>query len=127
MGGMFKATNAYSKGFMKMYERCPVCGQYFDLEVGFYYGCGYVSYALAVFISGFTFVLWWLLVGISVNDNRIFYWLIANAVFIIALQPYLMRLSRTLWLSFFVKYDPEWRIHPAQRPERTNEDQKNNW
>jgi len=26
-----------------------------------------------------------------------------------------------------VKYDPDWRIHPAEIPERTNEEQKNLW
>jgi hypothetical protein len=36
-------------------------------------------------------------------------------------------LSRVVWLALFVKYDPDWRIHPAQVPERTNEDQKHNW
>src|SRR5689334_14989106 len=28
---------------MEMYDRCPVCGQPTDIEVGFYYGTGYVS------------------------------------------------------------------------------------
>ena len=26
------------------------------------------------------------------------------------LQPYFMRLSRTLWLSFFVKYNKDWQV-----------------
>ncbi len=127
IGDMFVKKNPYSKGFMKMHDRCEVCGQYFDLEVGFYYGSGYVSYGIAVVISVVTFLAWWLIIGISTEDNRIFYWLIFNSVFILALQPWLMRLSRTMWLAFFVKYDPDWKIHPAERPERTNDDQKNNW
>jgi len=28
-----------------------------------------------------------------------------NGFFLVVMQPYLMRLSRTVWLSFFVKYD----------------------
>jgi uncharacterized protein (DUF983 family) len=127
LGDMFINKKPYSKHFMKMHDRCEVCGQYFDLEVGFYYGSGYVSYGLTVAISVTTFIVWWLLIGISVDDNRIFYWLVLNAILILALQPVLMRLSRTFWLGMFVKYDRDWRIHPAQVPERTNEEQKNNW
>ena len=124
---MFVTKKAYAKGFMRMYDNCPVCGQYFELEVGFYYGSGYVSYGITVAISVITFLAWWLIIGISTTDNRIFYWLALNALLILALQPILMRLSRVFWLAFFVKYDPDWEIHPAEIPERTNEDQKNNW
>src|SRR3712207_7624933 len=35
---MFRTANPYAVGFMKMNERCPVCGQPLDLEPGFYYG-----------------------------------------------------------------------------------------
>jgi hypothetical protein len=38
-----------------------------------------------------------------------------NAFLLIALQPILMRLSRTLWLSWFVKYDPFWKEHQINR------------
>jgi len=124
---MFVNKKVYSKGFMKMYDRCEICGQYFDLEVGFYYGSSYVSYGITVAFSVFTFILWWIIIGISTDDNRVFYWLIFNAILMFALQPPLMRLSRTFWLAMFVKYDPDWRIHPAEIPERTNEEQKNLW
>jgi hypothetical protein len=33
----------------------------------------------------------------------------SNALFLIVLQPWLMRLSRVIWLSFFVKYNPDWK------------------
>src|SRR5665213_1604631 len=75
LGDMFLTKKPYSKGFMKMNETCGVCGQYFELEVGFYYGSGYVSYGITVGLSIVTFLAWWLLIGISYDDNRIFYWL----------------------------------------------------
>lgn len=127
MGNMFVNKKTFAKGFMKMHDTCEVCGQHFELEVGFYYGSGYVSYGITVALSVATFIAWWVLIGISYDDNRIMYWLVLNAVFLIALQPYLMRLSRTLWLAIFIKYDPEWRIHPAEIPERLNATHKNNW
>lgn len=90
-----------------MHEKCPVCGQPTEIEVGFYYGTGYVSYALTVAFSVATFVAWWVLIGFSLYDNRIFYWLAINAVLLIALQPVFMRWSRTIWLSWFVNYNPK--------------------
>ena len=86
-----------------------VCAQQTEIEEGFYYGTGYVSYAMAVAFSVSTFVAWWILIGMSVNDNRVFWWLGINAFLMLILQPYLMRLSRTIWLSIFVKYDATWR------------------
>ncbi len=76
-GDMFKNSNPYRKlnlsYIFDMHDTCPVCRQKFDLEPGFWYGTGYVSYALAVAISATTFVAWWLIIGISTDDNRIFF------------------------------------------------------
>ena len=94
---------------MDMPVHCLVCGQPTEKEPGFYYGTGYVSYALAVAISVSSFVAWYVLIGMSVKDNRFFYWIGSNAVLLILLQPWLMRLSRSIWISWFVKYEPDWR------------------
>jgi hypothetical protein len=127
-GDMFVERNPYKlKSTMKMNEHCSVCGQPFDIEVGFYFGSSYVSYALSVALTVATFIAWWVLIGFSLHDNRLFYWLAVNAVVLIGLQPVLMRVARTIWLAFFVRYNRDWRTVPAAKPERTNEDQKNNW
>lgn len=116
-GPMFKNSNAYKKLSLKhifdMYEHCPVCRQKFDLEVGFWYGTGYVSYFLVVLLSGLTFLAWWAAIGISTEDNRIFYWLIINTIIIIVLQPWLMRISRVIYLYFFVKYNENYENAPV--------------
>jgi hypothetical protein len=112
---------------MKMHERCPVCGQRTDIEVGFYYGTSYVSYLLTVLFSILTFIAWWVFIGISIKDNRIFYWLAINAVFLVVLQPFFMRMSRTLWLSWFVKYDAAWNQNHAEETERIVEEHMSNW
>jgi hypothetical protein len=110
-GKMFKDKNPYQRLSLQhifhMHEDCPVCQQKYDMEVGFWYGTGYVSYALAVALSVSTFVAWWVLIGISTEDNRIFYWLGTNSILLLLLQPWLMRLSRVIYIRFFVKYDPE--------------------
>jgi len=100
---------------MAMPKTCPVCGQPTEKEPGFYYGTGYVSYALGVAISITTFIAWYVLIGMSVHDNRFFYWLIANALILVLSQPWLMRISRSIWISWFVKYDPDWKKHPIKK------------
>lgn len=110
-----------------MNEHCPVCGQRSEIEVGFYYGTGYVSYALTVAISVAVFVAYWVLIGISINDNSLYYYLITNGLTLVVSMPYIMRLSRSIWLSFFVKYDKEWAVKPPPEPERIVKEQMNNW
>jgi hypothetical protein len=69
-----------------------------------------------------------MIIGLSTSDNRFFYWLGFNAVLLIVLQPWLMRFSRSLWISWFVRYDRDWKDHqPMDVSERMNEEQANNW
>jgi hypothetical protein len=109
---MFKHPNAYKRlsltHIFDMPEHCPECNQRYDLEQGFWYGTGYVSYALAVAISVASFIAWMVLIGVSTEDNRVFYWLGFNGILLIILQPWLMRLSRVIYLYFFVSYDPDY-------------------
>jgi uncharacterized protein (DUF983 family) len=103
---------------LEMHPRCTICNQPTEVEVGFYVGTGYVSYALTVALTGCTFVAWLLTIGFSIDDNRIFWWLGANAVFLLVLQPWLMRVSRSIWLSWFVKYDANWKENQVFNAER---------
>jgi hypothetical protein len=112
---------------MQMNVHCPLCGQPTDIEVGFYYGTSYISYLVAIAISVATFLLWWLLIGYSFTDKRFFYWLFFNSFLLIVLQPWLMRFSRSLWISWFVRYDPQWKHNKPKNLERINNSQMNNW
>lgn len=108
-GSIYTSKNPYNlKDCMKMPEHCPVCGQKVEVEVGFYYGTGYVSYALSVAVCVASFIAWWVLLGFSLYDNRIYYWIAANAVLLLGMQPLIMRWSRTIWMAFFVYYDEDW-------------------
>lgn len=127
-GDMFVNKNPWKlKSTMKMNNECPVCKQLFNIEVGFYYGSSYVSYAFTVAFSVATFVAWWLIIGFSLYDNRFLYWLITNAILLLLGQPYFMRVARTGWLAFFVRYDKNWRSNPPKKYERTNEQHEGNW
>ena len=127
-GDMFQTKNPYNlKSFMKMHERCTVCNQPLDLEPGFYYGTNMISYTLAVLICVATFFLWWLTIGFSLQDSRFFWWIGINALLLILLQPPLMRISRAVWLSFFVRYSPKWREGDIVEQFNVNKEQAGNW
>ena len=127
-GDMYQYKGAFRiKGLMKMNERCPVCGQPLNMEPGFYYGTNMTSYILAILVSIISFVLWILIIGVSLQDSRFFWWIGFNAVLLLALQPPIMRISRTVWLTFFVKYTPNWREGDIKEQFSVNKDQANNW
>ena len=109
-GDIFTHPNPYAlKTTMKMPEECPVCGQKLELQTGFYFGTGFVSYGITVLFSGITFVLWWFTIGMSIRDNRVWEWLLINAALLIILQPPIQRLARSMWIALFVHFDPEWK------------------
>jgi len=107
---MFVTNNSYNfKHTLHMHEQCPECKQAFDMEPGFWWGTSYVSYALAVAFSAATFIAWLVLIGFSLNDNRIFWWIGVNAVLLIVIQPWTMRISRTIYIYFFIRYDKNYK------------------
>ena len=111
---------------MDMHEACPVCHQITDIEVGFYYGTGYVSYVIALLITIIYF-----LSGYSrsdflsvITDSRFGSFEFAYARCYSTLADAVLRV---LWLSWFVKYDPDWEHQPSEDPERIVKEQMNNW
>lgn len=104
-GNMFINRSIFPlKQLLKMPERCAHCGQKMELEVGFYYGTGYVSYGLCAALSVFNLVWFWLIFGITWRDNSMFWYLGVNVVVLLFLQPWIMRMSRVLYLYMFVRY-----------------------
>jgi len=116
-GNMFLNKSILPLGeMMKMPEQCPVCGQKMELEPGFYYGTGYVSYGLSVAIAVFNIVWFVTLVGFSWQDNSIWWYLGITIAMLLLLQPWLMRLSRVLYLYMFVRYGS---MRQKKKPETT--------
>jgi hypothetical protein len=120
-------TSIGLKRNLLMNETCPECGQPTDIEVGFYYGTGFVSYFLCIFMSVASFLFWWLVVGFSYSDNRFVFWVVGNAAALLLLQPWLMRFSRSLWISWFVSYDADWQKTKPVDTGRIHPDQMTNW
>ena len=108
-GKLFTSKNPYDfKHNLTMNEHCPVCNQRTEIEVGFYYGTGYVSYALSVAFLVTSYVASAVLFNVNITNNSIFWWLGITCFLLLAIQPPMMRLSRSLWLSWFVQFDKDW-------------------
>lgn len=118
-GPVFKHKNPYKKlnldYMLESYDDCVCCGQWYRLEPGFWFGTSYVSYVLMVATSAVSFLMWWLIIGIAPQTWKLVSWLVFNALILFALQPYTMRLSRIIFLSMFVKYDPYYDKRPPRR------------
>lgn len=104
-GNMFTNKSFFPlNSMLSMPKNCTECGQKMELEPGFYFGTGYVSYGLSVALLAFAFVGYWVLFGLSYFDNSIFIALGVAVGFVLLLQPWIMRISRVLYLYMFVKY-----------------------
>ena len=115
-GRLFKNFSAYNfKHTLDMHEACNECNQMFDMEPGFWYGTGYVSYALTIAISVASFIAWWVILGFSLRDSSLLWWLGVNALLLVVLQPWIMRLSRTIYMYFFVRYDDEYETNEPRK------------
>ncbi len=84
-----------------MPERCPVCSQKYEPEPGFYYGAMFISYILTgwIFILmglGLVFGLGW---GVTPT-------LLTVAIVGIFIHNLAYRISRSIWIHMFVRYDP---------------------
>lgn len=102
-GNMFLYPWYNLKNIVAMPEKCENCGQKTEIEVGFYYGTGYVSYALTVAFMVAVFVAWKVLFGLSFSNDSIFWCMGTTIALLIIFQPWFMRTSRVLWLSWFYK------------------------
>jgi len=87
-------------------NHCPNCNIKYMREPSFFYGAMYVGYglnvalAIAIYIISTTFFL------LTMKES-----IITISIGSILFSPWSLRLSRVLWISLFVKYQPD----PAKR------------
>lgn len=99
---LFTHANPYRfSGFFDMPERCEKCGQKFEIEPGFYYGAMYVSYALCVAYLVAVFVA----MTVLYPSFSLELYLVLGIGTMVVLTPYFFRLSRAIWINFFISYD----------------------
>jgi len=105
VGDMFSNKSIFPlNNMLDMPARCAHCNLKYELETGFWFGTGYISYAISVGLIILMAVLFGLTYGFRFNDNSIFIFLGLAVGVLVLLQPVLMRLSRALYLRIFVKY-----------------------
>lgn len=97
MTGAFDLTNFY-----KVKDKCSECGQAFHLEPSFYYGAMYVSYGLQVAL----FVAVAIAIWVFLPNAGVITYMVGVGIIAVVLLPINLRLSRSIWIHFFVKYDP---------------------
>lgn len=105
-GQLFTHSALNLAHFTEMPPACPVCGQAYEPEPGFYWGAMYISFAFSTGIM--------LVVGLAVyyllGDPDTWVYTTAVAVVALLFTPLSLRYSRTLMLYLFggVRYDKQY-------------------
>lgn len=98
---MYVEKNPYKlSSLFKMHEKCSACGLKYKIEPSFFYGAMYVSYVLGVALGLFLFAVSFFLLGLGMIGT----FLIISGILVLML-PVLARLSRNIWINFFVHYE----------------------
>jgi uncharacterized protein (DUF983 family) len=87
----------------QLHKNCPNCNLKYMMEPSFFYGAMYVNYGLTVAISVAVFIIAKIFIGLTLGQS-----LISIGVVLVLLAPVNLRLSRILWINFFIKYDPKY-------------------
>jgi rubredoxin len=102
-GHVFRESNPYNLNRVgEMHHLCPVCGQNFRPEPGFYFGAAIVSYPMMVLFCIVVTVLFYLIVGDIFN--HIASLLILAILLSVAVMPLSFRYSRIIWLHIVFKH-----------------------
>ncbi|HET8809155.1 MAG TPA: DUF983 domain-containing protein [Flavobacteriaceae bacterium] len=98
---MYKDKNPYNlRNAFKMHERCSNCGTKYKIEPSFFFGAMYVSYGLGCAIGIGVFLICYYLLNLDVLGS--FFAIIGS---LIVLFPLILRISRNIWINFFLHYD----------------------
>lgn len=98
---MYKTKNPYYlPDVLKINEECSHCHTKYRIEPSFFYGSMYVSYAVGIAFGVAAFVISYLFLGSTLKTA-----FIAIVVTLVVFYPIIMRLSRNIWINFFISYD----------------------
>lgn len=100
-GRMYPPETLYSKTFMQMDKQCSCCGQPFEPEPGFYLGAMYTSYGIHAVILILFVIAFYQIWGSPNLFSLALFFIIA----VILMLPLTFRLSRSLWIHIFVRYE----------------------
>ncbi len=89
-------------------DECEVCGQKMKSERN---NGGGINYALTVLLFFLNLCWYWPIFGLSYKDDSVVYYLITSTVVVLLAQPYLMRLSRMIYLYLYVGFGNSRRVY----------------
>jgi len=87
---------------LKMNENCSHCGLKYQIEPSFFYGAMYVSYGLNVAVGIAAFIVSFVFFGASIEQS-----FLTIIITLVVLFPFVLRLSRNIYINMFVSYDPK--------------------
>ena len=98
---MYQRTNPYQlSDTLSMHERCGHCDTKYKIEPSFFYGAMYVSYGVGIAFAIATFIITHFIIGIGLLSS-----FFAIVFVLILCLPVIVRLSRNIWINFFMSYD----------------------
>lgn len=98
---MYRDKNPYNlRNAFKMHERCSHCGTKYKIEPSFFFGAMYVSYGLGVAVSVAAFIISYFFLNLGILEC---FFVIMGSLII--LFPLILRVSRNIWINFFLHYD----------------------
>lgn len=101
-GNLYRSSIFSMEGIYNMNDRCPCCGQDFEMEPGFYWGAMYIGYGLSSGYMLSTMLI--LLYGFEFTLNQSFVLAILGGIVIV---PLVARFARTIWIHIYVRYNPK--------------------
>lgn len=101
---------------VELKDECGVCGQRFKSERN---NGGGINYALTVLLFFLNLCWYWPVFGLSYEDNSVWQYLIVSTIIVLIAQPYLMRLSRMIYLYLYVGFGNSRRVVVEDEPGTT--------
>ena len=104
-GKLFKHAPYNLPKVLDMNTRCEYCKEDFVVETGFYFGAMYVSYIITSGLCLLMLPIYYLFnpTRDKFLDNAGYY-ILACAIMLVGAAPYVVQLSRAMWLKVHIYY-----------------------
>lgn len=89
-------------------DECDVCGEKLKSEQN---NGGGINYALTMLLFFLNLLWYWPVFGLSYKDYSVFYYMGVSILIVILAQPFLMRLSRMIYLYLYIGFGHSRRVN----------------
>ena len=88
---------------LKIEEKCTHCNMKYRLEPSFFFGAMYVSYGVGIAFAVAAFIISYVFFSSTLTTA-----FIVITATLVVFMPIIMRVSRTIWINLFIRYDKNW-------------------